>query len=113
MDEVFIRIQGVQPFFLWRAVDQDGVALDILVQKRREGNAAKRFLRRLLDGLQYVPRVIVTEKLGSYGVVKRQLLSDVEHRQSRYLNKRAENSHGLTRRRGRQMYRLWAGSISG
>jgi putative transposase len=113
MDEVFIRIQGVQPFFLWRAVDQDGVALDILVQERREGNAAKRFLRRLLDGLQYVPRVIVTDKLGSYGVVKRQLLSDVEQRQSPYLYKRAENSHGLTRRRGRQMYRLWAGSISG
>jgi transposase-like protein len=59
---VFIRIQGVQQY-LWRAVDQNGVVLDILVQARRDGNAAKRFLRRLLKGLQYVPRVIVTDKL--------------------------------------------------
>jgi putative transposase len=58
---VFIRIQGVQ-HYLWRAVDQDGVVLDILVQDRRDANAAKRFFRRLLKGLQYVPRVIVTDK---------------------------------------------------
>ena len=55
LDEVFIRIQGVQ-HYLWRAVDQDGVVLDILVQDRRDGNAAKRFFRRLLKGLQYLPR---------------------------------------------------------
>ena len=64
MDEVFIRIQGVQRY-LWRAVDQDGVVLDILVQERRDATAAKRFFRRLLKGLQYVPRVIVTDKLRS------------------------------------------------
>ena len=66
LDEVFIRILGVQ-HYLWRAVDQDGVILDILVQERRDGKAAKRFFRRLLKGLQYVPRVIVTDKLRSYG----------------------------------------------
>ena len=105
MDEVFIRIQGVQ-YYLWRAVDQDGVVLDILVQPRRDAKAAKRFFRRLLKGLQYVPPVIVTDKLQSYGVAHRQLLPKVEHRQSRYLNNRAENSHRPTRRRERQMQRF-------
>jgi putative transposase len=105
LDEVFIRIQGVQ-YYLWRAVDQDGVVLDILVQGRRDANAAKRFFRRLLAGLQYVPRVIVTDKLRSYGVAQRRLLPGVEHRQSRYLNNRAENSHRPTRRRERQMQRF-------
>src|ERR1700723_3890697 len=105
MDEVLIRIRGMQ-HDLWRAVDQDGVALDILVQARRDANAAKRFFKRLLKGLQYVPRAIVTDKLRSYGVAQRQLLPGVEHRQSRYLNNRAENSHRPTRRRERQMQRF-------
>src|SRR5580692_6741272 len=105
MDEVFVRIQGVQ-HYLWRAVDQDGVVLDILVQARRDAQAAKRFFKRLLKGLQYEPRVIVTDKLRSYGVAQRQLLPGVEHRQSRYLNNRAENSHRPTRRRERQMQRF-------
>jgi len=90
----------------WRAVDQEGVVLDILVQPRRDANAAKRFFKRLLKGLQYVPRVLVTDKLRSYGVAQRQLLPGVEHRQSRYLNNRAENSHRPTRRRERQMQRF-------
>jgi putative transposase len=60
----------------------------------------------LLKGLQYVPRVIVTDKLRSYGVAQRHLLPGVEHRQSRYLNNRAENSHRPTRRRERQMQRF-------
>ena len=105
MDEVFIRIQGVQ-HYLWRAVDQEGVVLDILVQPRRDANAAKRFFKRLLKGLQYVPRVLVTDKLRSYGVAQRQPLPGVEHRQSRYLNNRAENSHRPTRRREQQMQRF-------
>jgi putative transposase len=105
LDEVFIRIQGVQ-HYLWRAVDQDGVVLDILVQDRRNGKAARRFFKRLLKGLQYVPRVIITDKLRSYGVAQRRLLPSVEHRQSRYLNNRAENSHRPTRRRERQMQRF-------
>jgi putative transposase len=85
LDEVFVRIQG-ELHYLWRAVDQDGVVLGILVQSRRDAKAAKRFLRQLLRGLQYVPRVLVTDKLRSYGAAKRELLPDVEHRQSRYLN---------------------------
>src|SRR5271156_7208323 len=98
MDEVFIRIRGVQ-HYLWRAVDQDGVALDILVQAQRDANAAKRFFKLLLNGLQYDPRVIVTDKMRSYGVAQRHLLPGVEHRQSRHVNNRAENSHRPTRRR--------------
>ena len=105
LDEVFIRIQGAR-HYLWRAVDQNGVVLDILVQSRRDAGAAKRFFKRLLKGLQYTPRVLVTDKLGSYGVAKRALLPDVEHRKSRYLNNRAENSHRPTRRRERQMQRF-------
>ena len=61
---------------------------------------------QLLKGLQYVPRVIVTDKLRSYGVAQRDLLPDVKHRQSRYLNNLAENSHRPTRRRERQMQRF-------
>jgi putative transposase len=105
MDEVFIRIQGVL-HYLWRAVDQDGVVLDILVQERGDGRAAKRFFKKLLKGLQYVPRVIITDKLGSYGVAQRELLPQVERRQSRDLNNRAENSHRRTRRREREMQRF-------
>jgi putative transposase len=103
--QVFIRIQGMQ-HYLWRAVDQDGVVLDILVQERRDAKAAKRFFRRLLKGLQYLPRVIVTDKLRSYGEAQRQILPEVEHRRSRYLNNRAENSHRPARRRERQMQRF-------
>jgi len=105
MDEVFIRIQG-KLHYLWRAVDQNGVVLDILVQSRRSARAAKRFFRKLLKGLQYVPRVIVTDKLRSYAAAKREILPGVEHRQSRYLNNRAEMSHQPIRRRERQMQRF-------
>jgi putative transposase len=105
LDEVFIRIQGEQ-HYLWRAVDQDGVVLDVLVQTRRNAGAVKRFFKRLLKGLQDVPRVLITDKLKSYGVAQRELPPDVEHRQSRYLNNRAENSHRPTRRRERQMQRF-------
>ena len=80
--------------------------LDILVQPRPDANAAKRLFKRLLKGLQYAPRVIVTDKLRSYGVAQRQLVPGVEHRQSRDLNNRAENSHRPTRRRERQMQRF-------
>jgi putative transposase len=105
LDEVFIRINGEQ-HYLWRAVDQNGIVLDVLVQTRRSAGAAKRFFKRLLKGLLYVPRVLITDKLKSYGVAQRELLPDVEHRQSRYLNNRAENSHRPTRRRERQMQRF-------
>ena len=102
LDEVFIRIRG-KLHYLWRAVDQDGNVLDILVQSRRNTKAAKRFFRKLLKGLQYVPRVIITDKLKSYAAAKRTILPGVEHRQSRYLNNRAEVSHQPTQRRERQM----------
>jgi len=69
-DEVYLKING-KTHSLWRAVDQDGNVLDILVQSRRNTQAAKRFFRKLLKGLQYVPRVIITAKLKSYGAAKR------------------------------------------
>src|SRR6185437_10803893 len=102
LDEVFTRIRGVL-HYLWRAVDQHGVVLDILVQEKRDGAAAKRFFRRLLTGLRYKPKRLVTDGLRSYGVAHRSLLAGVKHRTSRYLNNRAENSHRPTRRRERQM----------
>ena len=101
-DEVFIRSNSQQPY-LWRAVDQDDNVLDILVQSRRNKHAAKKFFRKLLKGLQYVPRVIITDKLKSYGAAKREILPGVEHRQSRYLNNRCENSHRPTRQREYRM----------
>ena len=80
--------------------------LGILVQDRRNATAAKRFLKRLLAGLKYQPRRIVTDGLRSYGVAKREVLPEARHRTSRYLNNRAENSHRPTRRRERQMQRF-------
>jgi putative transposase len=105
LDEVFIRIRGVL-HYLWRAVDQHGVVLDVLVQDRRNGAAAKRFFNRLLHGLRYKPRRLVTDGLRSYGVAQRAALPDVRHRSRRYLNNRAENSHRPTQRRERQMQRF-------
>ena len=105
LDEVFVGING-RLRYVWRAVDQHGNVLDVLVQSRRNAVAAKRFFRKLLKGLRYVPRVLVTDKLGSYQVAHRELLSSVEHRRSRYLNNRAENSHQPTRQRERAMKRF-------
>ena len=102
LDEVFIKINGERQY-LWRAVDQDGAVLDILVQSRRDTAAAKRFFRKLLKKQGRVPRVVVTDKLRSYGAAHRQVMPSVEHRQSRYLNNRCENSHQPTRERERAM----------
>jgi putative transposase len=102
LDEVFIKING-RLQYLWRAVDQDGNVLDILVQNRRDKAAARRFFRRLLKRTGAVPRVIVTDKLRSYGAAHREVMPCVEHRQSKYLNNRAENSHQPTRQRERAM----------
>jgi len=104
-DEVFLKING-ETQYLWRAVDQDGNVLDILVQSRRNKRAAIRFFRKLLKGCTYVPRVLITDKLASYGAAKREVLPGVEHRQSRYLNNRAENSHQPTRKRERILQRF-------
>jgi putative transposase len=87
-------------------VDQHGAVLDILVQEKRDGATAKRFFWRLLKGLQYKPKRLITEGLRSYGVARRALLPDVKHRMSRYLNNLAEGSHRPTRRRERQMQRF-------
>ena len=103
--QVFLKING-QQHYLWRAVDQHGNVLDILVQSRRNKAAAKKFFRKLLKGCTYVPRVLITDKLTSYGAAKREVLPSVEHRQSRYLNNRAENSHQPFRRRERAMLRF-------
>jgi putative transposase len=105
MDEVFLTIQRKR-HYLWRAVDQDGNILDILVQRRRDKQAAKTFFRKLLKGCQYAPRVIITDQLKSDGAAKRELLPGVEHGQHRHLNNRAENSHQPTRQRERRMQRF-------
>jgi putative transposase len=105
MDEVMLSMSG-QKDVLWRAVDQDGNVLDILVQSRRNQKAAKRFFRKLLKGLQDVARVILTDKLRSYGAAKREILPGVEHRQHNRLHNRAENSHQPTRLREKKMRRF-------
>jgi putative transposase len=105
LDEVFLTIRG-ERHYLWRAVDQEGNILDILVQRQRNKKAAKKFFRKLLKGLRYAPRVIITDQLRSYGAAKREILPSVEHRQHRYLNNRAENSHQPTRQRERCLQRF-------
>lgn len=105
LDEVFLTINGVQ-HYLWRAVDQHGAVIDILVQPKRDCFAAIRFFRKLLNRTGRHPRVIVTNKLRSYGAAKKFVLPRVIHRQSRYLNNRAENSHQPTRQRERRMKRF-------
>ena len=99
------KIAGVT-HWLWRAVDQAGMVLDMLVQGRRDKRAAKRLLRKLLKRQCRAPRVMVTDKLPSYGAAKKELMPSVEHRRHRGLNNRAENSHQPTRRRERQMKRF-------
>jgi putative transposase len=105
LDEVVISIAG-RKHWLWRVVDQYGVVLDILVQSRRNAKAAKRLLRKLLKKQGISPRVMITDKLASYGAAKREIMPGVEHRQHKGLNNRAENSHQPTRRRERIMKRF-------
>src|SRR3712207_6323784 len=100
-----VKIAG-KKHWLWRAVDQDGMVLDILVQSRRDKHAAKRLLRKLLKKQMRSPRLLITDKLRSYGAAKREIMPGVEHRQHKGLNNRAENSHQPTRRRERQMKRF-------
>jgi putative transposase len=105
LDEVQLKSNG-RKHWLWRAVDQDGLVLDILVQARRNRTAAETFLRRVLAGCGVPPRVIVTDKLASYPPAIRRVLPGVEHRRHKRLNNRAENSHRPTRRRERAMQRF-------
>jgi putative transposase len=87
-------------------VDQDGFVLDVLVQSRRNARAAKRLMRKLLQKQGCSPRVMITDKLGSYAAAKRQIMPGVEHRRHKGLNNRAENSHQPIRRRERIMKRF-------
>ena len=105
IDEVFVKIQGKQQY-LWRAVDQDGEVVDVFLQSRRDGRAAKRFFKRLLKKHEGEPRKIVTDKLRSYGVAHRELIPDTIHDTSQYANNRAELSHQPTRVRERGMRRF-------
>jgi putative transposase len=105
LDEVVVTIAG-KKHWLWRAVDQDGFVLDVLVQSRRDKKAAKRLFRKLLKKQARAPRVLITDKLRSYAAAKREIMPGVEHRQHKGLNNRAENSHQPTRRRERIMKRF-------
>ena len=105
IDEVFVKINGKQ-HYLWRAVDQDGEVVDVYLQSKRNGAAAKRFFKRLLLSHGGEPRKIVTDKLRSYGVAQRELMPEVIHDTSQYANNRAEQSHEPTRARERGMRRF-------
>ena len=105
LDEVFCGING-KLVYLWRAVDQDGGTLDILVHCRRNAKAAKRFFRKLLKGLRYSPRVLLTDKLSSYTVAHEEMMPGVNHRRGSRVNNRAESSHQPTRERDRRTRRV-------
>ena len=105
LDEVFVTING-QRQYLWRAVDQDGDVIDILVPSRRNRHAAERFFRKLLKGQGKVPFRLVTDKLKSYSAALRTIMPSVNHDTEQYANNRAEVSHQPTRQRERQMRRF-------
>ena len=105
LDELFVTIQGRQQY-LWRAVDQDGDVIDILVQSRRDRRAAARFFRKLLKGQGREPRRLITDKLRSYSAAHRTVMPSVVHSTRQYENNRAEVSHQPTRQRERQIRRF-------
>ncbi len=105
LDELFVTIQGRRQY-LWRAVDQDGDVIDILLQLRRDRRAAERFFRKLLKGQGREPRRLVTDKLRSYAAAQRTVMPSAIHDTGRYKNNRAEVSHQPTRQRERQMRRF-------
>jgi putative transposase len=105
IDEVFVKITGKQ-HYLWRAVDQDGDVVDVFLQARRDGLAAKRFFKRLLSSHGGEPRKIVTDKLRSYGVAQREVIPQAIHSTKQYENTRAEQSHEMIRVRERGMRRF-------
>jgi len=105
LDEVVVTING-KKHWLWRAVDQHGAVLDVLVQSRRDRHAARRLMRKLLKKHGRPPRVLITDKLKSYAAANRDLGINVEHRQHKGLNNRAENSHQPTRVREKVMRRF-------
>ena len=102
LDEVVVKISG-RKFWLWRAVDQNGLVLDEILQSKCNTRAAKRLLRRLMKQHGLVPKRIITDKLRSYGAAKREIAPGVEHRSHKGLNNQAENSHLPFRKRERAM----------
>ena len=105
LDELIVNIQGRQQY-LWRAVDEDGDTIDILVQARRNRRAAARFFRKLLTGRCREPHHLITDKLRSYAAAHRTVMPSVVHTTRQYENNRAEVSHQPTRQRERQMRRF-------
>src|SRR5271156_5590668 len=105
LDEMVVRIAGRQ-MYLWRAVDHEGEVLDMLVQRRRDTRAALRLMRKLLKKQGFAPKLLVTDKLGSYGSAFRQLHLTCPHDRGLRKNNRAENSHQIVRRRERKMQRF-------
>ncbi|KIE04874.1 Integrase catalytic region [Candidatus Jidaibacter acanthamoeba] len=102
LDEMRVVIRR-EVFWLWRAIDNQGQELDILLQKRRNTKAALRFFKKLLKRHNFIPKIIVTDKLRSYGSAKKSILKSSEHRKHKRLNNLIENSHQPTRQRERQM----------
>jgi putative transposase len=92
VDEVFVRFDG-ELRYLYRAVDQDGQVLEILVQTRRNTKAAVRFFRRLLKQQGQAPRWLITDKLRSYAPAHRDVMPGTAHDTRQYANDRAELSH--------------------
>jgi transposase-like protein len=105
LDEMAVLISGEQ-FWLWRAVDDEGEVLDLLVQRRRDKNAAVKLMRKLLKKQGFTPDVLVTDKLRSYGAAKAALGLSARHEQGLRKNNRAENSHQPVRRHERKMQRF-------
>src|ERR1700739_3675467 len=105
LEEMVVRIAGKR-MYLWRAVDHEGEVLDMLVQSRRDSRAALRLMRKLLRKQGFVPKLLVTDKLRSYGSAFRQVQLTCPHEQGVRKNNRAENSHQVVRRRERKMQRF-------
>src|SRR5215211_5722028 len=105
LDEMVARIAGSR-MYLWRAVDHEGEILDMLVQRRRDKRAALRLMRKLLKKQGFTPKLLTTDKLGSYGCAFRHLGLSCPHQQGLRANNRAENSHQAVRRRERKMQRF-------
>jgi putative transposase len=105
LDEVYLKIDG-RMAYLWRAVDAEGEVLDVLVQSRRNKQAALKLMRKLLKKYGFVPGKLVTDDLKSYAAAVKDLGIAKRHERGRWCNNRAENSHQPTRRRERKMQRF-------
>ena len=102
LDEVYLKIDG-RLVYLWRAVDAEGEVLDVLVQAKRNKHAALKLMRKLLKKYGFIPDLLITDDLRSYGAAARELGIEKHHGRGRWRNNRAENSHQPTRRRERKM----------